>query len=336
MPLALAVRCKNGRVSTAVVRAGGSAFSPERSPGYWRLFRSATLAQVAGGFVLYFVGSLTLWLTGLVGLSSNSALAIYAPWVVDGPWALFASVGWGILVSVLIGSLLRERVIRRCGVVPSRTLTLASVAIGGYAPWLFTASSGGRAFLSLFLVPGVLRVVAFDSSRGPRQLPHGLELSRRQLAVGLALSMFALVLPYSLLHPFSVHGTGSSGDSTAGNGSIDTVAPGRAIWLGVGLQSGDLPLSVTSVRLFHGADVEISDVTISQFFDPETGVPRAPVHVGARGQLWIGYKITLVHCPNPTMPVGVERVRIDYSQLGLPLEQTVTLAGNGTLLACST
>jgi hypothetical protein len=56
--------------------------------------------------------------------------------------------------------------------------------------------------------------------------------------------------------------------------------------------------------------------------------------VGARAQLWIGYEIKLVN-GRPAAPVGVGRVRLDYRQLGLALEQTVSLAGNQTLLACN-
>lgn|GEM_PF-3980736 len=58
------------------------------------------------------------------------------------------------------------------------------------------------------------------------------------------------------------------------------------------------------------------------------------MRVGARAQLWIGYEIKLVN-GRPAAPVGVGRVRLDYRQLGLALEQTVSLAGNQTLLACN-
>ena len=320
-------------MSSAVVGAG-STVPPGRTPSYGRLFGSAAFAQIVGGILLLYVGGITLSLTRLVGISSGPGLSIYAPWVVDGPWAVGALIGWGALVAIVIGSLLRGRVERRLEVEPSRTLIVASVAIGGYAPWFFTSSVPGRAVLSLFLMPAVVRVLAFDSTARPRRLPGRIELSRRQLSIGVVIAVFALVLPYSLLHPFSVNGFGSSiggdGESTA----IATISPGQEASLAAGMQSGNLPLTVTSVRLIHGPDLVISDVRSngSPWSTPEISGVR--IHLSARGSLWISYDVKLDACP--TNPTGVTRIRITYTQLGLPLEQTVSLAGNDTLLTCNT
>jgi hypothetical protein len=320
-------------MSSAVVSAG-STVPPGRTPSYGRLFGSAAVAQIVGGMLLLYVGGMTLSLTRLVGVSSGQGLFIYAPWVVDGPWALAASIGWGALVAILIGSLLRARVERRLEVELSRALIVAAVGIGGYAPWLITSSDPGRPFLSLFLVPAVVRVLVFDSTARPRRLPVRFELSGRRLLICVAVAVFALVLPYSSLHPFSVNGSGTSiGEGGGGSTTTATVSPSEEAWLAAGLQSGNLPLTVTGVRLIHGPDLVISDVKSngSPWPAPETSGVR--IHVKARGELWIGYHVKLDACP--TNPSGVTGIRITYTQLGMSLEQTVSLAGNDTLLTCN-
>jgi hypothetical protein len=157
-----------------------------------------------------FVVEVLVSLSALVGVASSS-FSIYAPWVIDGPWALVASIGWGVLVAALIGAILRERVAARTGVVVSPGLALVSVAIGGYAPWLLSASGNARIALSLLLVPAVLQLVAFDHRGAARRLPRAVELSGRHLLATLGISALVLVLPYSLLHPLSIHGYGGSG-----------------------------------------------------------------------------------------------------------------------------
>jgi len=320
-------------MSSAVVGAG-PAVPPGRTPSYGRLFGSAAFAQIFGGILLFYLGGITLSLTRLVGISSGQGLFIYAPWVVDGPWAVAALIGWGALVAIVIGSLLRGRVERRLEVEPSRALIIASVAIGGYAPWLLTSSVPGRTVLSLLLMPAVVRVLVFDPPARPRRLPGRFELSRRQLLIGAVVAVCALVLPYSLLHPFSVNGSGTSIGGGDGSTATATVSPGQEAWLGAGLQSGNLPLTVTSVRLIHGPDLAISDVKSNGSPWPAPEISGVRIHLKARGQLWITYHVKLDACP--TNPSGVTRIRITYTQLGLPLEQTVSLADNDTLLTCNT
>jgi hypothetical protein len=108
---------------------------------------------------LFAIG-VVLSLVSLVGLSTDN-LRIYAPWVVDGFWPLLASLGWGLLVVALVAAFVRGGSAQP----PSRVLTMSSVAIGGYVPWLPAVTTSGRAALSAFLLPAVLRVAAYD---GPR------------------------------------------------------------------------------------------------------------------------------------------------------------------------
>jgi hypothetical protein len=319
-------------VATAAVPRGGSG-----RPRYGTLFGSAAFAQIVGWLCL-FVVSVLVSLSGIVGLSSGR-LSVYAPWVIDGPWSLLASIGWGVLVSAVIAAILRERVVACTAVPVSRGLTVVSVAIGGYAPWLLTASGPGRTVLSLLLVPAVLQLVAFEHSGGARALPRAVDLSGRHLVATLAISVLVLVLPYALLHPLAIRGSGQSGGNftTNDSGFLYSVRPGQLVHAQSGIETGVLPITVTGVRpLASASDVRIVKVAIAGNV-PLSELPVASgglaLAVPARHLLWVGFAVRLTDCRSQA--AGVTRIRISYRELGLSLSQTVPLAGSDTLLTCT-
>ena len=321
-------------MSTAAVDAYAG---PSRNgAGYWRLFGASALAQLAGGVCLFAIVAVLSW-TSLLGLNSGSNLLIYAPWVIDGPWVLVASIGWAALVSVLIGSFLVARVETRFGVPPSRVLTWASVAMGGYLPWLLTTTPKGRLGLSLFLMPAVLRLVAFGGSGQPRVLPPRFDIPRRSLFTALFCVAAVLVGPYALLHPLAVHGTGGGGSfTTTDAGYLYQERLGQPLQAEVGLQVGVFPITVTGVRLV-GLPRRIRLIRIalesSPLLLPTSATARLPARIAARQSLWIGYAVALTRCPS--QPVAITRIKLSYRELGLSLTQTVPLAGSNTLLTCS-
>lgn len=319
-------------MSTAVA-VSASAGPPRQRPGYWLLFRTAAVAQFAGGLCLFVLGAL-LSMTSLVGLNLSN-LSLYAPWVIDGPWAFAASIGWAALVTALIGSIVRERVEARAGAPPSRVLTMASVAIGGYGPWLLATTSGARLALCLLLMPAVLRLIAFDRSGQPRQLPHGIELSRRVLAMGLVCGAAAFVGPYAVLHPLRTYGSGGSAGDYTNDGVLYHVRPGQTVQAEAGIQVGTFPITVTGVRLI-GVPKEIRIVRVALGVSPPLLHPAPPAHlrarVAARHGLWIGYAIALTRCPS--RQAAITQIRVSYRELGLSLTQTVSLNGSNTILSC--
>lgn len=320
-------------MSTAAV--GAYAGSPPKRPGYWRLFGASAFAQLAGGVCLFGVVAVLSW-TSVVGVNSGPNLLIYAPWVIDGPWALAASIGWAAFVSMLIGSILASRAMARSGATSS-VLIWASVAIGGYVPWLVTASSAGRTGLSLFAMPAVLRVVAFDGDGQPRLLRPRFEIPRGIRVAALLGLAGALVAPFTLLHPLSVHGSGGAGGylSTGDSGYLYRALPGEPAQVEVGLQVGLFPITVTGVRLVDvPRGVRVIRVVLGSDAPLLRSQPTtsAPVHVAARQLLWIGYAAALTRCPG--QPVAITRIRLSYRELGLSLSQTVPLAGSNTFITC--
>ena len=319
-------------MSTAAV--GAYAGPPQKGPGYWRLFGASTFAQLAGGVCLFGIVAVLSW-TSLVGVNSGSNLLIYAPWVIDGPWVLVASIGWAAIVSMLIGSILVGRVGTRFGAPPSRALTSASVAMAGYLPWLVTTAPTGRLWLSLLLMPAVLRLVAFDGSGQPRALPPRFAMPRRFRFAAVLCVVAGLVGPYALLHPLSVHGTGESSGNFTSTGYLYQARPGRPVQAEVGLQVGVLPITVTGVRLVdvpHGIRVIKVALGSSPLLLSPAPTTDLPARVAARHSLWIGYAVALTRCPS--QPLAITRIKLSYREVGLSLTQTVPLAGSDTLLTC--
>lgn len=309
---------------------------PPKDPAYWRLF-GPSASSLFFGTVGLFALVWALSLTGLLGINSGTNLLLYEPWVIDGPWALVASVGWAGLVSVLIGSLLVARVNTRLGVSLSRVLCGASIAIGGYLPWLVTTSPTGRLGLSLFVTPAVLRLVGFDGAAQPRTLPRRIILPRKYQRAALLCVVAGVVGPYSLLHPLSVHGIGGPGGNLTNgeSGWSYAVRPGEAVQAEVGLQAGIFPITVTGARLV-GLPRSVRVIRLSHGSDPALLHPAPParfsVRVAARHSLWIGYAVVLRRCLS--QPVAITQVELSYRELGLSLTQTVPLAGSNTILSC--
>ncbi len=318
-------------MSTAAV-AIPVARGPTR-PGYWFTFRGVFPGLVAGAGCLWVV-CVVLSLSSLVGLSSSS-FAFYAPWVIDSPWSMAAMLGWGCLVSALAGSFVHRRMQRRTGVSLSRGLTLASVAAGGYAPWLVSTTPGGRVALSLLATPAILRVAAFERSGQPRQLPARVELSRRRVVALLLCSALALVMPFALLHPFALRGSGQSGSgSLVTSGWLYDAPPGTRVRADAGLQTGLFPVTVTSVHLVGQMQaLRVLRVAIGDNGPvPGARARNLPVRIAAGDSVWISYTLALRYCPYP--PASITRIRIGYRELGLALSQTVPLADGNTLLSC--
>jgi hypothetical protein len=323
-------------VSTAL--AARQPAQPSGRPGYWRLFGVAAFAQFFGAIALLGIGIL-LSLTSLVGLNSGAGLVTYAPWVVDGPWAALGDIGWGLLVVALVAVLIRERIQTLLGLKVSRVLTLAAVALAGYLPWVVASTATGRVLISLLVMPAAVSGVVFDATGEPRRLRPVWELSGIRHAALLGASALALVTPFALLHPLSVHGNGEDGGGTyeqSAGGFVYTVRPGHLVAASVGLQGGLFPIRITRIEIVPSSSalrvVRITRGSTPPFMRP---VRRWALHfaVSARGSFWIGFAVELTRCVS--QPVAVGAIRISYTQLGLPLSQTVSLSGNDTLLACA-
>jgi hypothetical protein len=329
-------------VSTVAVTIGAP-LEPGRRPGYWKLFRNTAVSQIGAGICIFGV-VVALSAASLVGASFND-LSMYAPWVIDGPWPLVASLGWGALVVACVSAFVRGRL----GTPrPSRVLTMSAVAITGYAPWLLAITPAGRAGLSLVLLPLALAVIGYDARGRPRPLPRVLEPSTRALLAALVTAALALVAPYTLLHPFGVRGSGVGGNFTAtASGYLYSARPGQLVQNMVGLQGSVFPITVIGAHLLGdttplriAAVAPGSNPPVQAWvrvapggpIPPRRPVARFPARVGAGGTFWIGWAVTLRHCPS--QQAGVTRLRISYRELGLTLTQTVALGSNSTLLRC--
>lgn len=166
-------------MSTALSNPAVLGAAPTGPPGYWQVFRSALPALIVSTLLLWVLALVlyALRLTPFDG-SNGSELAIYEPWVVDGAWALAAALAWGLLVAALVAFFLRERLEARTGLLVSPLLTVASVAIAGYGPWLVTDSSKGRVLLDGARAPGHpasarLRAVRLRAAASPRDPADG-------------------------------------------------------------------------------------------------------------------------------------------------------------------
>jgi hypothetical protein len=331
-------------MSTAAVSVGAP-LGPGRRPAYWKLFGSTAVSQIAAGLCLFVVAT-TLSAVWLVGVNQNE-LSIYAPWVVDGAWPLVASLAWGALVVTGVSAFVRRRL---PAPQASRLLTMTAVAIAGYVPWLLDISPGGRAALSLVLLPATLGVIAYDANGGPRRLPHALEPSTRALGWTLAAAALVLIVPFTLLHPFTVRGAGIEGNSTAtDSGYRFSANPGQIVQQNVGLQGAEFPITVTGVRLL-GDVAPLRVVRVApgssppmqvwvrtgpgsgQVAPPSVRAARFPVRIRARHSFWVGWAVALRDCS--TTRAGVTRIRISYRELGLALTQTVALGNDSTLVRC--
>jgi len=316
-------------MSTAIAGAQTVTDGGER-PGYWLTFRAVAVGLLGGGILLW-AASAVLSLTSLVGIS-NGGLSEFAPWVIDGPWSLVAVIAWGLLVSALFGWLVRRRIEARTTVVLSRALTMAAVAVSGYGPWLVAATPTARMAISLFLAPAVVRFATFEHSGRPRLPPARLELTPARLRALLLVSVLGVAGPFSLLHPFAVRGSESSGNSSQGTvGNVFDTAQGKVVQAAAGIENGLFPVAVTAVRIL-GDTRAIRILSVQADHLPELGSARYPIHLRARGSLWVTYRVALGYCADP-LP-AITRIRLDYSELGLALSQTVPLGGANTLLSC--
>jgi hypothetical protein len=295
------------------------------------------LGAVGGSLCLWLIAEALSWASlASVDLSN---LSMYAPWLIDGPWSLAASVGWGLLVVALIGSIVRAAVQARTGGTLSRGLTFAAVAIGGYAPTLLSVSSAVRLLLTVSLTSALMLVLAFEHSGEPRRLPAAFELSRRRLAVILPVVAIALVAPFAVLHPllsFASLETGAfSSNPNPEPQSIYYLRPGGHIQVATAMKPGHLPITVTGAKILGTASVlRVTRVTVAGNSPPFPfrPSPPLPLRVDAGHALWISARLTLVRCS--TRAVTVSAVRISYRELGLSLTQAVPLDQSTTVAAC--
>jgi hypothetical protein len=178
------------------VRVGGNG---GQRPDYWLVLRRVLLGQVAGSLSLLAIAAVLSWSSP--ASVDVSYLSMYSPWLIDGAWSLAATVGWGLLVVALVGTVVRAAVQARTGGTLSRGLTFVAVAIGGYGPTVFDLSAAVRLTLSVTLTSAFVLGLVFERSGQPRRLPAAVELSRRRLAVALPIAAVVLVAPFALLHP---------------------------------------------------------------------------------------------------------------------------------------
>ncbi|HEY1775548.1 MAG TPA: hypothetical protein VGG41_05245 [Solirubrobacteraceae bacterium] len=324
-----------GAAVATPVRVGGDG---GRGPGYWLVLRRVLLGQVAGSLSLLAIATALSW-SSLASVDVSS-LAMYSPWLIDGAWSLAATVGWGLLVVALVGTLVRAAVQARVGTTLSRGLTFLAVAVGGYAPTLLELSAPARLILTVTLTSALVLVLAFEQSGEPRRLPAAVELSRRRLAVVLPIAAVVLVAPFALLHPllsFASLERGAFGGNPNPQGqSVYHLRPGGGMELETAMKPGHLPITVTAVRVL-GTDglLRVDAVTVTANSPPDPFVhvaPKLPLRVDAGHALWVSAKLTLVRCR--ARAFSISAVRVSYRALGLSLTQSVPLDQSLSIAAC--
>lgn len=312
-------------VSAASVVPGGRT---GRRPGYWFLLRGVLPGQI--------VGTLWLWLIA-IALSPfvhfhTGSRSVFAPWQIDSLWSLGAAVGWGVLVSALIGAAVGGRVRAHTGVTPSRVLTLVSVAAGGYGPWLLATTPGGRLVVTALATPALLRGLAFDHSGAARRLPRRVELTRIGLGVAALGTALVLVAPYALLHvapraatsPLVVY----AGLDTS---YITGTDPGRPLQGEAGLTAGLSPITVTAVRLTGTAGAKLALRIGAPPFTSDSPL-ALPMRIAPRHTLWLGYSVALGRCGGLT--ATVIRVQVNYVASGISRTQTSPAVHTGMSQIC--
>jgi hypothetical protein len=324
-----------GVAVAAPVRLGGDGGG---RPGYWAVLRRVLVGQIAGSLCLFLI-TVAVSQTSLASVDV-SGMSIYAPWLIDGPWALAACAGWGLLVVALIGSIVRAQVGERAGVTLSRGLIFAAVAIGGYGPTLFDLGSGARVVATVTLTSLLVLVAGFERSGAPRTLPGAFELSRRTLALILFATAVVAVAPFAVLHPLRSFASMESGPLSSNpniEGLVYHLGEGGHFKLASAMKPAHVPITVTGVN-FVGAGglLRVDRVTVMRNYPAwPWGVrhhPPLPLHVGAGQALWVGARLTLTRCTTRT--VRVSAVAVSYRELGLSLHQTVGLDQAVTVAAC--
>jgi hypothetical protein len=324
-----------GVAVAAPVRLGGNGGG---RPGYWAVLRRVLVGQIAGSFCLFLI-TVVVSQTSLASVDV-SGMSIYAPWLIDGPWALAACAGWGLLVVALVGSLVRAQVGERTAVTLSRGLTFAAVAIGGYGPTLFDLSTGARLLATVAVTSSLVLLLGFEPSGAARTLRGAVELSRRTLALILVATAVVLVAPFALLHPLRSFASMESGPLNS-NASIEGLVyhlhAGGHFKIASAMKPAHMPITVTGVRfLGGGALLRVDRVTLTRNYPPWPFVTPAhrplPLHLEAGQALWVGARLTLTRCTAPT--VRVSAVTVSYRELGLSLHQTVGLDQAVTVAAC--
>jgi hypothetical protein len=302
------------------------------------LLRRVLLGQVCGSLCLWVAASAFAWLS-LVRVNL-SGLSIYAPWIIDGAWSAAASVGWAVIVVVLLGSIVRATVQARTGGTLSRGLTLLAVAIGGYAPPVFAASSGARIVLAALVTPALVLILVFDGSGQPRRPAAAFELSPRWLAALVVASGLVLVAPFAVLHPLlsftnlETPSLGSNPNSSPPVGNV--LRPGDHVQVTTALKPGDASITVTAVRFVGtGGVLRVDRVAtrVNTMPVPFVRPTPLPLRLNAWQALWISAQLTLTRCP--ATPVTLTAVRVSYREFGLSLSQTVPLDDNTNVPACA-
>jgi hypothetical protein len=324
------------RGAASLGAAGGG-----RRPGYWLITRRVLLGQALGTVMLLAFAAL-LSSTSLITIDMSS-LSIYEPWIIDGPWSLLAALGWGLLVVTVVGSLVRAEVTRRTGVRLSRTLTLAAVALGGYAPTLLEETRGARVVLTVLATAALVRALAFAPDGSARVLPSRAEPTRRSLAALFLATTVAVVIPFAILHPLLSLGSIDNGAfSSAANPSdapaLANLSPGGHLGFQTALKPEHFAITITAIQLVGAGGALRTDHRYLNVNSPYVGPPfgppalALPLHVAPAQAFWIDYRLTLTRCTR--RPLELSAVRISYRELGLSLEQTVPLDQRLTIAPC--
>ena len=320
----------------APVRFGGQGGG---RPKFWVVLRRVLLGQIAGSLCLFLI-TVVLSRTRLASVDVSS-MSMYAPWLIDGPWAFLACAGWGLLVVALVGGIVRAQVGARTGVTLSRGLILVAVAIGGYGPALFNLDSGVRLLATVTVTSALVLLLGFEHSGRPRKLPAALECSRRSLALVLAVVAVVLVAPFAVLHPlrsFASMESGPLNSSSATQGRpVYSLRAGGHIKLASAMKPGHVPITVTGARLLGTAGLlRVDRMTVTLNSPPwPFGIrayPPLPLHLHAGQALWVSARLTLTRCT--TTRLTVSAVRISYRELGFSLSQDVPLDQTVALAAC--
>lgn len=302
----------------------------EEPAGWWVLSRGVFWGEVWGTLLLV---PAFLLLTGLhvIGEGNNDTLLIYLPWLPIGWWAVVASGAYGFLISLTIGWTVRSALARR-GVTVAYAWCFAAVAGGGYTAVLI----GGHRWMSqtliaVLLTSALVSLLGFDRRRMPRQPPTALAIGRRTAGL-CCLAALAVSLSYGLLHPF----VGSSPDwltSTpdAAPGDI-VVHQGQTVSFIAQLSPARMRVNVAAVGLVgHTQGLRLLRVNVAASGDV-SAKPDLPNAIPANSDAEVYATFRVDRCSLQTL--SIHGVRLAYTALGVPLEQTVALR-NARDLICS-
>ena len=345
------VRCYGRAVDGA---PHSSAWAPivREPPRWWPV--------ISGVFVGYLWALITLGLAalalGALGLLNAGAGNVYPRALLAGPfqpygaWALTANAVIAFAVLAVTTAFVVRSVRERLGERPSPSLVFLTLALTGYAPFLFFS---GRLRLSgligLFLTAALVRWVALPGrapadllARAAERFPRPAD--RRSLwflaGAGSVVGV-GIVVGYGLLHPLDVYRTDIG--SAQWQRKIDDrpyairrVKPGKTYTAALAVRNGGFAdLRLTAVDAGPGANTDLTGYYVTS--DPFPLSPRmrsgSAANVPARDQRDLMITLRAPACEGATL-AKLPTIRVHYEVLGraatavLPVNPAVGLRCN--------